>query len=132
MAAEVYIGLAVTSHTLGVLTVAQFSEVSLTGAVTGPWQVQAIGAEQPSNDPAPLYVVVEDNTGHVKSLTHPDPAVVQAIDWQKWRISLSDLTGVNLAGVKKLYIGVGDRNKTTPGGKGVIYLDDIGVGHPAP
>ncbi len=37
---------------------------------------------------------------------------------------------MNLAGVKKLTIGVGDRNKPTAGGKGVIYLDDIGVGHP--
>jgi len=75
-------------------------------------------------------VAVEDSAGHVKLLTYPDPAAVQASDWQKWMIPLSDLAGVNLASVKKLMIGVGDRNKPTAGGKGVIYLDDIGIGHP--
>jgi hypothetical protein len=130
MTGDVYIGLAVTSHNSSMTTIAEFSDVSMTGAVTGQWQVAAIGVEQPSNDAAPLYVTVEDSAGHVKSLTHPDPAAVQAIDWQKWLIPLSEFTGVNLAGVKKLTIGVGDRNRPTAGGKGVIYLDDIGFGHP--
>jgi hypothetical protein len=111
-------------------TVAEFSDVSFTGAVTGPWQVAAIGVAQPSNDPAPLYIAVEDSAGHIKTLTYPDPAAVQAIDWQKWMIPLSQFQGVNLSGVKKMSIGVGDRNKPSPDGKGVIYLDDIGFGHP--
>jgi hypothetical protein len=132
MMGDVYIGLAVTSHNSSMPTIAEFSDVSFTGTVTGQWQVAAIGVPQPSNDAAPLYIAVEDNTGHIKTLTHPDPAAVQAIDWQKWMIPLSDFQGVNLAGVKKLSIGVGDRNKPTAGGKGVIYVDDIGVGHPAP
>jgi hypothetical protein len=130
MTNDVYIGLAVTSHNPGMATVAEFSDVSFAGAVTGQWQVAAVGVAQPSNDAAPLYVAVEDNAGHVKSLMHPDPAAVQTIDWQKWMIPLSEFQGANLAGVKKMTIGVGDRNKPTAGGKGVIYLDDIGVGHP--
>jgi len=96
MTGDVYIGLAVTSHNSGVLTVAEFSDVSFAGTVTGQWQVAAIGAEQPSNSAAPLYVAVEDGAGHVKSLTHPDPAAVLAIEWQKWMIPLIDLKGVNL------------------------------------
>ena len=75
-------------------------------------------------------MAVEDSAGHVKSLTYPDPAAVQASDWQKWMIPLIDLAGVDLANVKKLTIGVGDREKPAAGAKGVIYLDDIGVGHP--
>jgi hypothetical protein len=132
MMGDVYIGLAVTSHNVSMPTIAEFSDVSFTGTVTGSWQVAAIGVAQPSNDPAPLYIAVEDGAGQMKSVTHPDPAAVQAIDWQKWMIPFSDLAGVNLTTVKKLTIGVGDRNKAAPGGKGVIYIDDIGVGHPAP
>ncbi|MCU0918473.1 MAG: discoidin domain-containing protein [Planctomycetes bacterium] len=130
MMGDVYIGLAVTSHNSGVPTIAEFSDVSFTGTVTGQWQVAAVGTAMPSNDVAPLYVVVEDSAGKVKAVMHPDPAAVQTIDWQKWMIPLSDLTGVNLASVKKLTIGVGDKSKPTAGGKGVIYVDDIGVGHP--
>jgi hypothetical protein len=39
---------------------------------------------------------------------------------------------VNTAAIRKLTVAVGDRNKPTAGGKGVIYLDDLGVGHPLP
>ncbi len=130
MGADVYIGLAVTSHNTSRPAIAEFSDVSFTGTVTGQWQVAAIGVEQPSNDAAPLYIAVEDSAGHVKSLTHPDPAAVQAADWQEWMIPLSEFQGVNLAGVEKMYIGVGDRNNPIAGGNGLIYIDDIGFGHP--
>ncbi|MCX5643493.1 MAG: hypothetical protein NTZ17_02235 [Phycisphaerae bacterium] len=130
MPAAVYIGIAVSTGSTTLVTRAEVSNVSTTGAVTGNWQPLAIGVAQPSNDAAPLYVAVADSAGHVKSLTHPDPAAVQAIDWQKWMIPLSDLQGVNLAAVKKMTIGVGDRANPKAGGSGVIYLDDIGFGHP--
>jgi Tol biopolymer transport system component len=130
MTGPVYIGLAVTSHNASMTTIAEFSDVSFTGTVTGEWQVAAVGVAQPSNAAAPLYVAVEDSAGHVKAVTHPDPAAVQSPDWQEWMIPLSNFQGVNLAGVKKMYIGVGDRSKPTAGGTGVIYLDDIGFGHP--
>jgi regulation of enolase protein 1 (concanavalin A-like superfamily) len=130
MATTVYIGIAVTSHDATLVTTAEVSNVSTTGSVTGDWQPLAIGMAMLSNDVAPLYLAVQDNAGHVKSLTHPNPAAVQAIDWQKWMIPLSEFTGVNMTGIKKMTIGVGDRNKPTAGGKGVIYLDDIGFGHP--
>jgi regulation of enolase protein 1 (concanavalin A-like superfamily) len=130
MPPAVYIGIAVTSHEATLATVSEVSNVSTTGSVTGDWQPLAIGMAMPSNDMAPLYVAVEDSAGHVQTLTYPDPAAVQAIDWQKWTIPLSEFNGVNLASVKKMTIGVGDRNKPTPGGKGVIYFDDIGFGHP--
>jgi Tol biopolymer transport system component len=132
MAKEVYVGLAVSSGNIGVPAIVEFSDVSFTGAVTGDWQVEAIGVEQPSNDPAPLYVAIEDDAGKVKTITHPDPAAVLAIAWQQWLIPLSDLTsaGVRLTSVKKMSIGVGDPSHPTAGGTGVIYIDDIGVGHP--
>ncbi|MCX5644288.1 MAG: protein kinase [Phycisphaerae bacterium] len=132
MPASVYIGIAVTSHDATLATVAEVSSVSTTGSVTGDWQPLAIGMAMPNNDAAPLYLAVEDNAGHFKRLTHPDPAAVQAIAWQTWLIPLSEFTsaGVNLASVKRMTLGVGDRNNPKAGGSGVIYLDDIGVGHP--
>jgi hypothetical protein len=113
-------------------TIAEFSDISFTGAVTGDWQVEAIGVEQPSNDAAPLYVAVEDDSGHTKSVVHADTAAVQTIEWQQWLISFSDFTsaGISLSRVKRMSIGVGDPGNPTPGGAGVIYIDDIGVGHP--
>jgi len=132
MEGDDYVGLAVTSHNLSMTAIAEFSDVSFTGAVTGQWQVEAIGAEQPSNDLAPLYVAVEDDAGHSKTVTHPDPAAVQIIDWQPWMIPLSEFTseGLDITSVKKMSIGVGDQDGATAGGAGVIYIDDIGFGHP--
>jgi hypothetical protein len=130
-ASSVYIGLAVTSHNATVSTSAQFSNVSMTGGVSGSWDSQAIGVAQPSNDAASLYVAVQDSAGKIKVVTHPDPAATTATTWQEWRIPLSSLTGVNLAGVKSLYIGVGDRTNPKAGGAGMLYIDDIGFGRPA-
>jgi|GEM_PF-393432 len=132
MTDDVYIGLAVTSHNIAMPAIAEFSDVSFTGAVTGDWQVEAIGVEQPSNDPAPLYVAIEDDAGKVKTITHPDPTAVQTLEWRQWLIPFRDFTsaGVSLSRVKRMSIGVGDPGNPIPGGAGVIYIDDIGVGHP--
>jgi len=78
-------------------------------------------------------VVVEDSSGHAKVVTHPNPAATAIAAWEEWRIPLVDISsaGVNLKAVKKLYLGVGDRTNPTKAGAGMLYLDDIGVGHPA-
>jgi hypothetical protein len=130
-AGPVYLGLAVTSHNATATTTAVFSNISTTGNVTGSWQVQAIGVAQPANDAAPLYVAVEDSAGKSKVITHPDPAATTLATWQQWRIPLSDLSGVKLTAVKKLIIGVGDRSNPKADGAGKLFIDDIGVGHPA-
>jgi len=59
-----------------------------------------------------------------------DPALVNSNVWTEWKIPLSSLTGVNLAKVKKLYIGVGDRKNPVADGAGRIYIDDIRVTKP--
>ncbi len=80
-----------------------------------------------SNGPAPLYIAVEDSSKRLGIVTHPDPAVVALARWTEWKIPFSEFTasGVNLARVKKLYIGLGDRQNPKAGGRGLIYLDDI-------
>ena len=48
-----------------------------------------------------------------------------------WQIPLSSFAGVNLKAVKKMILVVGDKAKPAPDGARVLYLDDIGFGHPA-
>jgi len=82
------------------------------------------------NDSGSFYMAVEDTTGSVAVATHPDPAVLTSAAWQEWMIPYSAFDGVRLSGVKKIYIGVGDRDNPVPGGSGQIYIDDIEFGHP--
>jgi len=60
-------------------------------------------------------------------VAHADADAVLATEWQKWHIEFSDLMsqGVNIAAVKKMYIGIGNRDNPQPGGTGRIYIDDI-------
>jgi hypothetical protein len=86
------------------------------------------------NSPAPLYVAVTDTSNHTAVVVHPDPAVLKAANWVEWKIPLSDLTasGVKVTAVKRLTIGVGDKDNPTAGGAGLLYIDDIILTKPAP
>lgn len=129
MPGPIYMGLVVSSHSVGTAATAVFSGVATTGSVTGQWQTAAIGVGQPSNDPAPLYVALEDSAGHVKAVPHPDPEATIASTWQAWQIPLSQFgsAGVNLTKVNKMYIGVGDKKKPVAGGAGRVYVDDVRI-----
>jgi hypothetical protein len=85
-----------------------------------------------ANGPAPLYIVVGDASNRTASVTHPDSAVAGATKWIEWKIPLSSFTGVNLAKVKKITIGLGDKANPKAGGSGLIYIDDICVIRSAP
>ena len=132
MTARTYIGLAVTSNNVNAPCIAEFSDVQTTGAVTGQWQVADIGGAIPGNDSDQLYVVVADSAGRTKVALHPDPDAVLATDWTQWKIPLDELTaaGVNVTAVKRMVIGVGDRNNPQPAGHGMLFIDDIQVTGP--
>ena len=135
MIGRVYVGMAVTSNNASASAcVAEFSDVTTTGPVTGQWQVADIGGAIPGNDPDQLYMAVQDSAGRVAVVVHPDPEAVLLDQWVQWPILLSDLTtaGVNMTAVKKMYIGVGDRNNPQPAGTGKLYVDDIRFGRPLP
>jgi F5/8 type C domain-containing protein/carbohydrate binding protein with CBM11 domain len=83
------------------------------------------------NDPVPLYVAVEDTGGQSASVTHTDAQIALNTTWQQWRIPLAEFAGVNLSSVRTVYIGLGDRTNPSAGGTGLIFIDDIAVGHPA-
>ncbi len=125
-----YIGLALTSHVVDAMATAEFSDVTMTGTVTGQWQSQDIGIT--SNVADQLYVAVEDSAGKSKVVNHPDPNAVLSDTWQPWDIDLNDFSdaGVNIQSVRKMYIGVGDRDNPKLGGAGMLYIDDIRL-HPA-
>jgi hypothetical protein len=82
---------------------------------------------QATNQTAPIYVAVADNAGHTGTVVYADAFAFRATKWLEWKIPLSAFSdaGVKLTAVKTLYIGMGDRNATAPGGKGKLFIDDI-------
>jgi len=128
MSDPVYVGLALTSHSPGVTTKAVFSEVTITGAVTGQFTEQVIGAAaMPSNDAVPLYVAIANSNGPPAVVKYDNAAASQIDTWTQWRINLQEFAaqGVNLANVDKIFIGLGDKANPQPGGTGTLYVDDI-------
>ncbi len=77
-----------------------------------------------------LYVAVEDSSGNLAVV--PTGASLTSTTWAPVSIPLSQFTGVDLARIEKLYLGVGDRNAPKAGGAGLIYIDDIRVAKPEP
>ncbi|HRS13270.1 MAG TPA: DUF1349 domain-containing protein [Sedimentisphaerales bacterium] len=133
MASNVYIGLAVCSHDAAIVTAAEFSNVSMTGGVTGAWQTAEIGVAQPVGNATaePMYVRIEDAAGKTATVVNADASINQRPSWQEWSIPYSELSGVNLGRVKKMVIGVGSKTSPKAGGAGTVYVDDIGYGRPA-
>ncbi|MDI6451255.1 LamG-like jellyroll fold domain-containing protein [Anaerobaca lacustris] len=133
MAADVHIGLALTSHDTAISTGAEFSGVMTTGNVTGAWQIAEIGVAQPQGNSAePLYVALEDSDGRVKVVRHPDPIATARPGWRRWRIPLSEFqaAGVRADSIRTMSIGTGDPESPAVGGSGVVFIDDIGFGKP--
>ena len=126
MNANVYIGLALTSHDNALTCQAVFSNVSTSASVGAQWASQDVGIE--SNAAEPLYVAVSNSTGAPAVLYHNDPGAANIETWTEWPIPLQDLVdlGLNLADVDRIAIGIGTRGNTTiPGGLGKMYFDDI-------
>jgi hypothetical protein len=131
MTGSVCIGLAVASNnSRGGTCFATFSDVVTTGSVSGSFKVADVGTIDPGNDPATLYVAIQDSAGKLAVVNNPDAGAVNVLEWTEWKIPLSQFTGVNPAKVKKLYIGMGDRTNPAPDGAGRIYIDDIRVTKP--
>jgi hypothetical protein len=79
------------------------------------------------NTPDPLYVAIEDGSGKVATVVHPDAKIANATAWTEWKIPLSRFAsaGVDVTRIKVLRIGLGNQTSSAPGGAGVIYIDDI-------
>jgi len=82
-----------------------------------------------ANVAAPLYVVIEDSMGRSGAVTHPNDVIVTTAEWTEWKTPMADFTGAGMDphAVRKMTVGVGDLNAATPGGTGVVYVDDIWI-----
>jgi hypothetical protein len=128
MGGAVYIGLALTSHSAGVATTAEYAAIQTSGGASGQWQMAEIGTDHPGNSANTLYVAVEDTGGSVGIVTHPDGAnAVLNGDWQSWAVDLDEFTGVNLLSVKKMSVGIGDRTSPQADGAGQMLFDDFRI-----
>jgi hypothetical protein len=128
MGGAVYIGLALTSHSAGVATTAEYAAIQTSGGASGQWQMAEIGVDHPGNSANTLYVAVEDTGGSVAIVTHPDGAdAVLSGDWQQWPVDLDEFAGVNLLSVKKMSVGIGDRANPQADGAGAMLFDDFRI-----
>ena len=133
MGANVYIGLAVTSHDVALTCQAVFTNVTTTGTVSPQWVNQDIGIA--SNDAEPLYVTVSNSAGAPAVVVHDDPAAATIDTWTEWIIPLQAFAdqGIVLTNVDRIAIGLGTQGNTTiPGGSGKIFIDDVRLYQPAP
>jgi len=97
--------------------------------VTGDWALAEVGVAQPiGNTPETFYVAVQDGS-KTKVVSHPDTSVVATGSWERWDIPFSEFTsaGINLNGIQRLTIGVGDRNAPKAGGSGQLFIDEISL-----
>lgn len=112
-----------------------YSEAERTWTTPHDWTINGVDTltlyvrGQANNEWDSLYVALQDSAGYIGFVAHPDPAIVTALEWTEWQIPMSEFSnaGVNPVAVKKMYIGVGNRNALTSGGTGLIYIDDIRV-----
>ena len=133
MGANVYIGLAVTSHDAAQTCQAVFTNVTTTGTVSPQWVNQDIGIA--SNDAEPLYVALSNSAGAPAVIVNDDPAAATIDTWTEWVIPLQAFAdqGINLTNVDRIAIGLGTQgNMTVPGGSGKMFIDDIRLTQPVP
>ncbi len=108
-----------------------YSEGERTFEVAQDWTIDDVntlvlhirGSE--TNNPAGIYVRLEDASRQAGVVLHPEPAVITTAKWTEWRIPLDSFAEVNVAKVKKMCIGVGNPEDPVPGGLGTLYIDDI-------
>jgi hypothetical protein len=80
---------------------------------------------KPGNGAAPLYLVLTDASNRTGTVTYPDAAVVGTAKWIEWKVPLSRFADADMAKIKKISIGLGDKAHPAAGGTGMIFVDDI-------
>lgn len=77
----------------------------------------------------PLYVRLEDEAGNQATVAHEVTYAVQSEPWRSWEgISLSSFTGVDMATVKKITVGVGGGETASVQAvddRDAVYIDNI-------
>ena len=93
----------------------------------GPdWTTKDIGIL--TNDAEPMYIILNGNA----VIYHEDPNAALTGQWTEWNIPLQKIAekNVDLTHINSLGIGLGDVDNPQPGGKGILYIDDIRLYRP--
>jgi hypothetical protein len=87
-------------------------------------------AENDANEQ--MYLGLKDNGNKYAEVRYGDNGEdmndIKIDEWQQWNIRLQDFTDINgvyLGNIQKVYIGFGDRENPVPGGSGLVYFDDL-------
>jgi hypothetical protein len=98
------------------------------------WGTALIAPAQVAGGADLLYVALQDSKNQTGIVVNPDPGIISVKQWVGWAIPFSDFAnkGVNLAAVRKMYIGVGDPDNPAKGSVGSLFIDDIYLTKPAP
>jgi hypothetical protein len=112
------------------------TETTRTFAAAQDWTANGVKAlslyfrGKDTNVEQPMYIRLEDSTVKASTVMHPYTYAVQSEPWRQWDVALEAFntgSGVNLASIKKITIGIG--NGTPSGQTGdvrdVVYIDDI-------
>jgi len=118
----------------------KYSEVEKTLSYPRDWTEQGIGIlslwfrGNPANDPEPMYVAIANSTGEPAIMYHDDLDAAGIDTWTEWSIPLQTFAdqGIDLTDVNSIANGFGDRNNPKPGGRGLMYFDDIRLYRPRP
>jgi hypothetical protein len=114
------------------------SQVSWHSMSSEDWQIAAswgsavVAAPATTGGADALYVALRDAANHTAVVVNPDAGILKATSFVEWSIPLTEFSGVNLATVRKMFIGVGDRDNPVKGGAGSLFFDDIYLTRPAP
>lgn len=75
-----------------------------------------------------MYVILNSNA----VVFHDDPNEILIDQWTEWKIPLHNFAdkGINLTNINSLGIGIGDMDNQEPGGKGIVYIDNIRLYRP--
>jgi hypothetical protein len=108
------------------------SEATRTWAKPQDWTLNGYNALRfyvygaTSNGADSFYITLKDSAGAAK--TCPVPVVVTTAAWTEYTIATSTFTGVNLAAITQMTIGVGNPQGSPSKATGVLIIDDIQVG----
>jgi UDP-3-O-acyl-N-acetylglucosamine deacetylase len=128
MTPDILVGFNMTANDgkLVKVVTAQFSSLTIDGAVTGDWAQADIGLK--FNAPDSLYVTIEDTAGKSYTSVHADGTVNSS--WTQLSIDTAEAVnaGVNIHKIKKIIIGVGNKTAPVKSGTGMLFIDDLSFG----
>lgn len=112
-----------------------YAEISREFATPQNWEAGGVEAltmtlHGADSNEVPLYVILEDSDGFTGQVNNPDASELIQRSWEEfleWNIDMAEFRAqsVETQEIKKIYIGLGDRNTSYGVAEGDVYIDDI-------